>query len=115
MYLDDISTLLTNEENIYINDYNDEENNILCLIPYGSNEPDMTFEKALIRYPKFQCYVRDESFDNAWDRAETILETLKGYTNEDMSIIPISDIITGGKDDKGRNILYINFKLTKTN
>lgn len=112
MYLDDIEALLI-DETVMINDYNDEKDNIVCITPYGSNEPDITFDKVLVRYPKIQLFIRDVSFDNAWTRAETILETLKGYTNEDMSIIPISDILTGGRDDKGRNVLYLNFKIIK--
>jgi hypothetical protein len=112
MYLDDIASLLLNET-VMINDYNDKNDNIVCLIPYGSGEPDITFEKNIIRYPKFQAYIRDTVFTTAWSRAETILSTLKGYTNSSMSIIPISDIISGGKDEKDRNILYLNFKINK--
>lgn len=105
------------ESIVFIGNYNDNHNNIVCLTYYDSNIDDnISFGKRTIaRYPYLQVFVRDTSHQNAWQRMEIIREYFKAYSYQNLSLFPKSDIFQLGKDEKKRTRLIINFNIMLLN
>jgi hypothetical protein len=107
------------ETNVYIGNFNEDNDNIVCLNYYNSNISDsLAFGKTTIaRYPYLQILVRDASHENAWLRMETIREYFKAYSFQNFSMYPKSDIhyLGKGKDEKKRTILTLNFAIMLIN
>jgi hypothetical protein len=104
---------LSGESYGYINSYNSDYDDIFSIHYYESNiEPDIAFGKVTIaRYIDFQVFVRDVSFETGYARIEAIRSLFEAYNYQVITIIPKSDILMLGNDEKNRSMFTINFNM----
>lgn len=107
-----ITKLKTLETYVYTNSYNDDFDNICMITFYESGKyPDVAFGKTTIaRYPNFQIRLRDTNFVNGESRIEAIRSMFEAYSYQVITIIPKSDIMTMGNDNKNRAEFALNFE-----
>ena len=95
------------EANIFISYFDDSIDNICVITPTGGYAPTYSFGGVAYREPTFQIRIRDTSYANGYERAETIFELL----NQHSDIYSTSDILSLGKDDKNRSEFTLNFRV----
>lgn len=106
---------------IYIGSKPDTPDNLICLYRTGGFPVINMLSGDTIRNPTFQVLVRDVSYDNAYNRAEDIIDNLNGVVNTTVngnnyiSISLLNDIFSLGRDDNDRTELSINFRIVWSN
>jgi hypothetical protein len=112
--LDQIENLINSESIIYqveIPDEGDAINNVCLIQSITGRAPDLDLDGISHRNPSFRVLVRDENYENAITRLETIISKLTtSYTNKILGIFIESDILELDKDSKKRWSVYANFK-----
>lgn len=100
------------ESYVYINSYNSDYDNIVSINYYEDGDPIITFGKnTVVRNTAFQVRIRDNSFENGYARIEAIRNMFSAYKYQIIVIMPKSDIMMLGNDEKNRSLLTINFKM----
>lgn len=118
----DIESLLSSIESvIYIGSEPDTPDNLICLHLTGGFNPINLVSGDTIRNPTLQIIVRDNKYNNAVERAQSIVAKLNGVVNtvingnDYISISLFNDIFSLGRDDNDRSEFSINFKVVLNN
>lgn len=108
--------LLTTESSKYIGEMPDSPDVCSVVTPTGGYNPNYSMNKQTpsISYPTFQIMLRDSSYDAGYKRAEAIIAAISGKVSSNLCIYQQSDILGLGKDEQGRSLFSINFKVMVT-
>ena len=121
--LPDLKSLITSvNDNIYLGDLPDTPDNCIVLYATGGlgtlHNIGVATNKAA-EQQSIQIRVRNTDYATAVSEANEIKDILDGYNNTIVntdlyqSVFLDSDILSLGKDDRGRTNLTINFTLKK--
>jgi len=104
---------LSGETYCYIDTYNDDHDNIICIKYYDIDKgDDIAFGKStVIRYPYLQVMVRDTSHETAYTRMEAIRALLSPYSYQVLKMFAKGDIHPLGLDERNRTRLTLNFEI----
>lgn len=107
-----VTKLETLEPYVYVNSWNDDFDNICMVTFYDSNLNSLVaFGKTtIVRYPNIQIRIRDTNFVNGEARIEAIREMFEAYGYQVITILPKSDILHMGNDNKNRSEFALNFE-----
>ena len=100
----------------------DSPDKVVAVFPTGGDQPELS---ATVRYPTFQIRVRGEAnvagYNVMRDKMEAIYSELLGIANEVVNtvtyafIIPISEVLSLGRDKNNRPEISRNFRTAITN
>lgn len=115
--IDDIKTMLTGiESNIFMGSMPDTPDSLICIYNTGGFDPVRTLKNDLfLQQPTFQIMLRDSTYQNGYERCNSIINVLDGITNNTinghfyLSIMQSGDILPLGDDSKKRKLFSINF------
>lgn len=114
MYLDTIYEAIKTQyptDNIFVSGKPSTVDEFILIETIRGRSPDITLDLQVVHKPSIRITVSYKTFLEAYSIAESIFNLLTGFSGGEMlSILPETDIISLGKDEKEYSVFYFNCK-----